>query len=118
MFENNLSDPNGWSLGKINNLREVFGDSVCTWLIPIKSSIGDGLSFPTRNPGGDIPDFTNVALHESNSVPGALIKGTPSRTLVNPMVGGRITVTETSDCMVKLEQNGHSTKTVMLDQTD
>jgi len=118
MFENNLSDPNGWSLGKINNLREVFGDSVCTWLIPIKSSIGDGLSFPTRNPGGEIPDFTNVALHESSSVPGVLIKGTPSRTLVNPMVGGRITVTETSDSMVKLEQNGHSTRTVMLDQTD
>ena len=26
MFENNLSDPNGWSLGKMNNLREVFGN--------------------------------------------------------------------------------------------
>ena len=78
MFENNVSDPNGWSLGKSNNLREVFGElqqmlkvmlfinlifnltgnSVCSWLIPIKSSIGDGLSFPSRNMGGDIPDYT------------------------------------------------------------
>ena len=25
MFANNVSDPNVWSLGKMNNLREVFG---------------------------------------------------------------------------------------------
>ena len=25
MFENNATDPNGWSLGKLNNVREVFG---------------------------------------------------------------------------------------------
>merc|ERR1719348_442193 len=37
MFENNLSDPNGWSLGKMNNLREVFGTSAWLWLIPVKS---------------------------------------------------------------------------------
>ena len=26
MFENNVSDTNGWSLGKLNNVREVFGE--------------------------------------------------------------------------------------------
>ena len=25
MFADNVSDPSGWSLGKLNNLREVFG---------------------------------------------------------------------------------------------
>ena len=25
VFENNLTDPSGWSMGKLNNVKEVFG---------------------------------------------------------------------------------------------
>ena len=39
MFENNLSDPSGWSLGKINNLREVFGNENLSWKIPINLNV-------------------------------------------------------------------------------
>ena len=98
MFADNVSDPSGWSLGKLNNLREVFGkmkivssmsqsmlsevifneyiyslfillfisvtaagESWWMWLLPIKSYLGDGLSFPTRNfGGGDIPDYQGL----------------------------------------------------------
>ena len=76
MFANNVSDPSGWSLGKMNNLREVFGNnfslnykkikcliyiiqgtSAWMWLIPVKSFLGDGISYPSRNYGLEIPDY-------------------------------------------------------------
>lgn len=41
-------DENGWSLGKRNNFQEVFGDRPLLWFFPIHTSIGDGLTFPTR----------------------------------------------------------------------
>ena len=76
MFENNLSDPSGWSLGKINNLREVFGNENLSWKIPInlnvflgnnsflwffpvKTTIGDGLSYPCRNQE-EIPSYQDA----------------------------------------------------------
>jgi len=87
MFENNVSDPNGWSLGKLNNIREVFGPSILFWLLPIQTCMGDGISFPTRLP----LDFTNYHSlgHTVPSVP-----ETPSRTLINPVLGGGGQVTE------------------------
>lgn len=42
------ADEKGWSLGKRNNFQEVFGDRVLLWFFPIQTSIGDGLTFPTR----------------------------------------------------------------------
>ena len=75
MYENNVSDHNGWSLGKLNNVREVFGKcvlhlsfyevvpcksnsviinhpgpSMLLWLLPLQTCMGDGISFPTRLP--------------------------------------------------------------------
>ena len=41
-------DENGWSLGKKNNFQEVFGDRPFLWFLPVATSIGDGLTFPTR----------------------------------------------------------------------
>jgi len=41
-------DEAGWSLGKRNNFQEVFGDRVLYWFLPIETTIGDGLTFPTR----------------------------------------------------------------------
>ena len=44
----NGPDENGWSLGKRNNFQEVFGDRALFWFLPIQTSVGDGLTFPTR----------------------------------------------------------------------
>ena len=41
-------DENGWGLGKRNNFQEVFGDRPILWFFPVLTSIGDGLTFPTR----------------------------------------------------------------------
>lgn len=41
-------DPLGWSLGKANNFMEVFGYNRWLWFLPVRTSVGDGLSFPTR----------------------------------------------------------------------
>jgi len=124
MFENNLSEPNGWSLGKMNNLREVFGNNPFLWLFPVKTAIGDGLSYPSRTQG-DIPSYQDAET--CAAVPSVYIHEGPSRTLINPTVGGQLSVTltsnqppvtsETSASMVRLENNGY-TKTVMLDHSD
>jgi len=41
-------DENGWGLGKRNNFQEVFGDRPLLWFFPVQTTIGDGLTFPTR----------------------------------------------------------------------
>ena len=41
-------DKNGFSLGKFNNFQEVFGDNRKLWLLPLYSSLGDGVVFPVR----------------------------------------------------------------------
>ena len=46
IFHDNVCDKNGWSLGKMNNLREVMGLFPGAWCLPIPTHVGDGLSFP------------------------------------------------------------------------
>ncbi|XP_013387524.1 palmitoyltransferase ZDHHC15 isoform X1 [Lingula anatina] len=41
-------DKNGFSLGKRANFQEIFGDDRKKWFLPVFTSLGDGLSFPTR----------------------------------------------------------------------
>nr|XP_020451247.1 palmitoyltransferase ZDHHC2 isoform X2 [Monopterus albus] len=41
------TDKNGFSLGFNKNFRQVFGDEIKYWPIPVFSSLGDGCSFPT-----------------------------------------------------------------------
>jgi len=82
MFENNVSDANGWSLGKLNNVREVFGPSVLLWLLPIQTCMGDGITFPTRLPL-DCTNYHSLGHTVTPSRP-----DTPSRTLINPVMGG------------------------------
>lgn len=42
-------DKRGFSLGAYNNFVEVFGDDKKKWFLPVFSSLGDGISFPTRH---------------------------------------------------------------------
>jgi len=37
---------NAFNLGRLNNLKEVFGDNEMLWLIPVYTSLGFGVSFP------------------------------------------------------------------------
>ncbi|KAI8508393.1 PREDICTED: palmitoyltransferase ZDHHC15-like isoform X1 [Branchiostoma belcheri] len=41
-------DKDGFNLGSTNNLKEVFGEDRRLWFLPVFTSLGDGLKFPTR----------------------------------------------------------------------
>uniref|UniRef100_T1IPK0 Palmitoyltransferase n=1 Tax=Strigamia maritima TaxID=126957 RepID=T1IPK0_STRMM len=43
-------DKDGFSLGRYANLLEVFGDDKVKWFLPLYSSLGDGITYPTRTP--------------------------------------------------------------------
>ena len=47
-FNGSGPDTLGWSLGKANNFREVFGYNKWLWFVPVSTSVGDGLTYPTR----------------------------------------------------------------------
>jgi len=126
MFENNQSDPNGWSLGRLNNVREVFGSCVWLWPVPVSTLLGDGISFPTRIQLADCTTYHSIG-------PSLLSRcETPNRTLINPTLGKdglvsscqttvigvgslspdcRLTITPDSgvgETEVRLDSNGHA----------
>jgi len=37
-----------YNIGRINNFCQVFGDSPLLWFLPINTTVGNGLFFPTR----------------------------------------------------------------------
>ncbi|XP_058065453.1 palmitoyltransferase ZDHHC15 isoform X2 [Anopheles bellator] len=41
-------DKHGFSLGKMSNFQEVFGDDQRLWFIPVYTSMGDGIVYPIR----------------------------------------------------------------------
>ncbi|KAL8616730.1 hypothetical protein ACOMHN_017768 [Nucella lapillus] len=41
-------DKDGFSLGSGSNFREVFGENPKFWFLPVTSSVGDGVAFPSR----------------------------------------------------------------------
>ena len=41
-------DAEGWTLGKANNFREVFGYNKWLWMFPVHTAVGDGLTYPSR----------------------------------------------------------------------
>lgn len=48
------SDKHIYNIGRRENLREVFGDNALLWLLPIYSSIGDGINYPRLGYDGQV----------------------------------------------------------------
>jgi len=90
VFDDQTSDKDGWSLGHLNNFKEVFGLNPLLWPIPIPTHIGDGTNFPHRR----AKNFTNY-----HSIGNSELSRpeTPSRTLVNPILstGGAVSASQT-----------------------
>jgi len=84
MFDNKESDADGWSLGKLNNVREVFGGNVWLWPLPLATTQGDGISFPTRLTAPQSPTYQGGQGLGLESVRAE----TPNRTLINPTLEG------------------------------
>ncbi|XP_076049840.1 palmitoyltransferase ZDHHC20-B-like [Oratosquilla oratoria] len=66
-----VQDKEGFSLGAFNNFIEVFGDDRRTWLLPVFTSLGDGVTYPVRTRRGALegpasnPALTYGSTHES-----------------------------------------------------
>uniref|UniRef100_A0A1A8F6B0 Palmitoyltransferase n=2 Tax=Nothobranchius korthausae TaxID=1143690 RepID=A0A1A8F6B0_9TELE len=60
------SDKNGFSLGFRKNIVQVFGDQKKYWLLPVFTSQGDGMTFPTRLVNID-PEQAPVTLYPEPS---------------------------------------------------
>ncbi|XP_058231842.1 palmitoyltransferase ZDHHC20-B isoform X1 [Hemibagrus wyckioides] len=58
----NGPDKNGFSLGFSKNIAQVFGDQKRFWLLPVFTSQGDGVTFPTRLVITD-PEQPTVVVH-------------------------------------------------------
>ena len=125
VFDDQTSDKDGWSLGHLNNFKEVFGLNPLLWPIPIPTHIGDGTNFPHRRAKNftnyhSIGTITYSPFYKSllfstvqkiaNDILGKIwnvicVSGnselsrpeTPSRTLVNPILstGGAVSASQT-----------------------
>jgi len=114
VFEGGRSDAQGWSLGKSNNFREVFGPSPWLWFLPIQTHLGNGIVFPTRghtNNYHSIADVTPIVRVE-----------TPPRTLINPVLNKSertvVSESDTAPTEVVLDNNGHAHTIVVAAKND
>eukprot|EP01125_Pyxidicula_operculata_P020958 TRINITY_DN7890_c0_g1_i2.p1 TRINITY_DN7890_c0_g1~~TRINITY_DN7890_c0_g1_i2.p1 ORF type:complete len:148 (-),score=9.23 TRINITY_DN7890_c0_g1_i2:69-512(-) len=51
---------NPYNLGKKENFKQVFGDSPYLWFLPVRNSIGDGLTFPRKPTRGESTGLIDV----------------------------------------------------------
>ncbi|XP_064608537.1 palmitoyltransferase ZDHHC20-B-like isoform X2 [Liolophura sinensis] len=69
-------DKDGFGLGKKANFIEIFGDSKKGWFLPIFSSFGDGVSFPTRS--GPVNSYQTMGSTTPKVTPSANAPATES----------------------------------------
>lgn len=85
------TDKNGFSLGFSKNFRQVFGDEVKYWPVPVFSSLGDGCSFPTclvntdpeQPPSPAGPNATAKSAAEGRQFPSKPLRESQSRLLTS-----------------------------------
>ncbi|CAL8311516.1 unnamed protein product [Merluccius merluccius] len=70
------SDKNGFSLGFRKNVAQVFGDQKKYWPLPLFTSQGDGLIFPTRLVSPD-PEQATATLNPEPSDSTAEVPASP-----------------------------------------
>ncbi|XP_072119160.1 palmitoyltransferase ZDHHC20-B-like isoform X2 [Mobula birostris] len=85
----NGPDKNGFSLGVTKNIKQVYGDQVKYWLLPIFTSLGDGCSYPTRLVSQDVeqPNTTNHSESAKNT-DGQSLPPRPLSESQNRLLGG------------------------------
>ncbi|XP_048772948.1 palmitoyltransferase ZDHHC15B-like isoform X5 [Ostrea edulis] len=80
-------DKNGFSLGKFNNFTEVFGVDRKLWFLPVFTSAGDGISYPTRtidlDSDGLLADRQRWMEEGESDGGGTLISGSSQQQLIN-----------------------------------
>ncbi|KAK5898452.1 hypothetical protein CgunFtcFv8_015868 [Champsocephalus gunnari] len=88
------SDKNGFSLGFRKNIAQVFGDQKKFWLLPVCTSQGDGLTFPTRLVSADVEQQATVTLQQEPSKSAAEVPESP--------------VSESQNRLLSSEQNANN----------
>lgn len=64
-------DKKGFNLGTYNNFAEVFGEDKTKWFLPVFTSLGDGISFPTRHNWGTLnANYNSLDTADSTPVSG------------------------------------------------
>ncbi|CAH8519138.1 unnamed protein product [Dicrocoelium dendriticum] len=58
-FRDGSQDPRAFDLGRKSNFQEVFGTNVCLAILPIKTTLGDGIHWRYRSPKSDISLLEN-----------------------------------------------------------
>ncbi|KAI4793077.1 hypothetical protein KUCAC02_032944 [Chaenocephalus aceratus] len=88
------SDKNGFPLGFRKNIAQVFGDQKKFWLLPVCTSQGDGLTFPTRLVSADVEQQATVTLQQEPSKSAAEVPESP--------------VSESQNRLLSSEQNANN----------
>jgi len=58
--------PNPYDMGWHKNFQQVFGPSPWLYFMPVRNSIGNGLSFPRKDNIAGISDTTNLLTTDNN----------------------------------------------------
>uniref|UniRef100_A0A023G7A8 Putative palmitoyltransferase zdhhc15 n=1 Tax=Amblyomma triste TaxID=251400 RepID=A0A023G7A8_AMBTT len=74
-------DKHGFSLGHQANIAEVFGDNRRLWLVPVFTSLGDGITFPQKMVDEDTDGLLNQRQRwaETDEEAGHSDEGMPAR---------------------------------------
>lgn len=71
-------DKKGFHLGTYNNFIEVFGDDKKKWFLPVFSTLGDGISYPTRHSWNNFNgNYNSIDTTDSTPASGYILNCRP-----------------------------------------